>query len=208
LNEGQFSAIGSAEQEGRQTHKPWTVNSALSVENEDDERKGRMKKRMLVLLTIVLLTLLLTVPASASKPSAVSGVRSFTPDIPSRVWRSAGSNCILNLDGVYQYTGDLDGAATTHLRIVVHGPCTPTGPVKFVYNENLHMTGTFTGYVLGEYGTFEFVEAATFRPPSEGGEGFSGRLVISSGSDALDGLHGTLDTVSGGGYSGRVHWHP
>ena len=66
-----------------------------------------MKKRMLVLLITLLLTLLLAVPVAASKPTEVSGSRWVNAPPQNRTWRSAGNNCISEVDITYEYDGDL-----------------------------------------------------------------------------------------------------
>jgi hypothetical protein len=166
-----------------------------------------MKKRMLVLLTIVLLTLVLAVPASASKPTSVNGTRWINAPPTNREWRPAGNNCIIEVDITYGYSGDLVGTSASHFRIVSHGPCPETGPVPYKYHETLHVRGTFTGEVLGVPGTFEFIETPKNWPDGSKKAGYTSHMVILSGTGGLANLHGMLD-VAGGDYSGRVHFDP
>jgi hypothetical protein len=180
---------------------------------ESRERRVTVKKRMCVLFITLLLTLMLALPASASKPTEVSGIRVGTVDMGSRVWRSAGKNCILDADATYTFTGDLDGTAPAHLRIVSHGPCGPNGPIKFAYYETIKIQGTFTGDVLDTGGTFDFSETGKVRPVDPGEVLWSSRMVVLSGSGGLANLHGLVDVTLVKGqppatYSGQVHFDP
>ena len=166
-----------------------------------------MKKRMYVLLVILLLTLGLAAPASATPPTEVSGNRWVSAPPANRTWRPAGNNCIVEVDLTYTYTGDLAGTSTNHLKIVSHGPCGPNGPVPYKYHETISVKGTFTGAVAGTSGTFDFIEAAKNWPADPGEESYTSHVVILSGTGDLVNLHGMLD-VSGGDYSGRIHFDP
>jgi hypothetical protein len=166
-----------------------------------------MKRRWLIGLTALLLTLLLAVPAAATQPTEVIGSRGFVPDIASRTWRPAGKNCIADVDGVISYTGDLDGTAPVHLRVVSHGPCGPDGPLPYAYHEAVHVWGTFSGSVFGASGSFEFVETAKNWPEGSHKAGYTSQVAILSGAGGLAGLHGTLNVVDDQ-YSGQVHFDP
>jgi hypothetical protein len=166
-----------------------------------------MKKRICVLLSVVLLTLALAVPASASQSTAVSGVRMFHVPPDNRVWWPAGNNCIVEFDGTYTYTGDLDGMSVAHFKVVSHGPCGPNGPIPYAYHETLHGQGTFTGEVKGVSGSFDFVETAKNWPEDSHKAGLTSQLVVLSGTGDLAGLHGMLDIVWAD-YSGQMHFDP
>jgi len=166
-----------------------------------------MKRRWLILLTTLLLTLVLAVPVAATQPTEVSGGRGFVPDIASRTWRPAGKNCIADVDGVFTYTGDLNGIAPAHLRVVSHGLCGPKGPLPYVYHETVHIRGTFNGSVFETSGSFEFVETAKNWPEGSRKAGYTSQVAILSGAGGLVGLHGTLKVVDDQ-YSGQVHFDP
>jgi hypothetical protein len=171
------------------------------------ERRTTMKRKICVLLSVLLLTLALAVPASASKPSELSGRRWINAPPQNRVWRPAGNNCVVEVDITYEYEGDLVGTSASHFRIVSHGPCGPSGPLPYKYHETLHIRGTFTGEVLGVPGSFDFIETAKNWPEDSHKAEYGSRLVVLSGAGDLAGLHGMLDIVSGD-YSGRIHFDP
>jgi hypothetical protein len=162
---------------------------------------------MCVLLITLLLTLVLAVPASASKPTGVSGTRQFNPPPRNRVWRPAGNNCIVEIDATHTYTGNLVGTSDAHWRIVSHGPCEEDGPVPYKYRETISVKGTFTGMVDGVSGTFDFTEAAKNWPTDTGAPGITSHLVILTGTGGLKSLHGMLD-IDGPDYSGKIHFDP
>jgi hypothetical protein len=165
------------------------------------------KKRIYGLLIALLLALVIAVPASATKPTGVSGTRKFVPPPQNRVWRPAGNNCIVEIDAIHAYTGDLEGTSVAHWRIVSHGPCEENGPVPYKYRETISIKGTFTGMVSGVSGSFDFTEAAKNSPTGTGQPGITSRLVILSGTGGLANLHGRLDIV-GVSYSGQIHFDP
>jgi hypothetical protein len=162
---------------------------------------------MCVLLITLLLMLVLAVPASASKPTEVSGCRWMGAPPQNRTWRPAGNNCIVEVDLTYGYDGNLEGTSVAHFKIVSHGPCGPNGPIPYKYHETLHARGTFEGYVLGTFGTFDFIETPKNWPADSDKAGFTSHLVILSGTGDLASLHGMLDIV-GLDYSGKIHFDP
>jgi hypothetical protein len=166
-----------------------------------------MKRRLCIGAVTLLVTLVLAVPASATRPEEVSGTRQFTPPVLNRVWRPAGNNCFVEIDATYSYTGDLVGTSTHHFWIVSHGPCEENGPVPYKYHETIHTRGTFSGSVSGMFGTFDFVETAQNWPTDSGGHLYTSHMVILSGTGDLANLHGMLD-VSGSDYSGQIHFDP
>jgi hypothetical protein len=165
-----------------------------------------MKKQICVLLSVLLLTLVLAVPASASKPTEVSGRRWINAPPQNRVWRPAGNNCVVEVDITYGYEGDLVGTSASHFWIVSHGPCGPSGPIPYKYHETLHVRGTFTGEILGVSGSFDFVETPKVWP-ADSHKTSNSHLVVLSGAGDLAGLHGMLD-IARGDYSGRMHFDP
>jgi hypothetical protein len=167
-----------------------------------------MKKRICVLLGILLLTLVLAVPASASKPTEVSGAMQFVPPPQNRVWRPAGNNCFVEIDATHTWTGDLVGTSVTHWRIVSHGPCEENGPVPYKYHETINVKGTFTGMVAGKSGAFGFTGTAENWPTGTGDPNITIRLVILSGASDLANLHGVLDVDASDNYLGKIHFDP
>ena len=178
-----------------------------------------MKKLTVVLLASLLVTLILAVPASATRPSEVAGtcrVAGPPPQPPSI--KSAGNNCTKQMDLPYSWAGDIDGTSTAHIRIVAHGPCPSS---KGQYRENLKIQGTFTGYVNSRYGTFDYIEVLKFQPvpdrPDEPPYWYdgTGTMTILKGTGELANLHGVL-RIEGGRdsdgesirYQGTVHFDP
>ena len=98
---------------------------------------------------------------------------------------------------------------------MVHGPCTAdVPPGQGLYDANLKARGTFTGEVLGAYGTFDFTYEGKEWPYEQPGDlGLAARIVILSGTGDLANLHGVLDVTYVVGdafdsYSGRIHFDP
>jgi hypothetical protein len=167
-----------------------------------------MRKRIYVLLGVLLLTLALAVPASASKPTEVSGVLQFNPPPQNRVWRPAGKNCFVEIDTAHTWTGDLEGTSVSHWRIVSHGPCEENGPVPYKYHETISVKGTFKGLVAGQSGSFDFTGTAENWPTGTGAPNITIRMTILSGTDGLANLHGVLDVDASDNYSGKIHFDP
>ena len=106
-----------------------------------------MNKRKLLLIVLFLITFMVfAAPASAVKPTDVSGKIAFAGP-PTIEMRSAGKNCIADVDVLWAfYDGNLECLAPVHLRVVSHGPC-PAMPYQ--NKENIKATGTFDGTVGG-----------------------------------------------------------
>jgi hypothetical protein len=167
-----------------------------------------MRKKICVVLSVLLLTLVLAVPASASKPTEVSGTLQFIFPPQNRVWRPAGKNCFVEIDATHIWSGDLEGISGSHWRIVSHGPCEENGPVPYKYHETISVKGTFTSGVVGQSGTFDFTGTAENWPTGTGEPNITMRLVILSGTGDLANLHGVLDVDASDNYSGRIHFDP
>lgn len=176
-----------------------------------------MKTRLMAMLTVVVVLFAFSTSAYAERPTEVSGTYSLAGSTLEYIrWRPAGDNCKLECGFTYPFAGDLVGTATFDYSIMVHGPCTPDEPPPGpgVYESNLKARGTFTGEVLGEFGTFDFTYAGKEWPFEVPGDlGVAARIVILSGTGDLENLHGVLDVTyfvgdAYDGYAGRVHFDP
>lgn len=170
-----------------------------------------VKRLQLGSLITLLILLVLVAPASATAPAGVSGQYWLTEPPANLQMRPAGNNCIIDVDMTYPFTGDLIGTAVAHFRVVSHGPCENNMP--FSYDESLKAKGTFTGEVLGQAGTFDFIYEGKGWPAAPGEEALDVRIVILSGTGGLEGLHGMLDVTYVMGdafdsYEGQVHFDP
>jgi len=170
-----------------------------------------MRRRILsaTVLTLVIL-LILAIPASATKAKEVSGTMAYAGAPEHMVFQYAGNTCILDVDLPYQFSGDLEGIATLHWRVVSHGPC-PVGP--FQYNENLKARGTFVGMVGDKEGSFDLIFVGKSWPADPGDLALTANIVILSGTGELANLHGVLEVsyIMGDGfdsYSGQIHFDP
>lgn len=161
-----------------------------------------MKRLIVIIATAMLLTLPIAT-AHASSPQPVDGtfaVEGLTPTS----FREAGNNCIIKLNAVFSFTGDLSGSFTADFRLVHRGPCELDQPAP----DNFVAQGTYTGTVLDSAGAFDFL----FRGGVDDQGIAQGRLVVLQGDGGLGNLHGTIDLSGqagvGGTYSGRVHFDP
>jgi hypothetical protein len=167
-----------------------------------------MNKRILFAGILALVVLVAIVaPASATRPEDVSGQYTFMYGMPEM--RPAGRNCIIEVDGTYPFTGDLEGEAIVHFWVVSHGSCENAYP--FAYPETLWAKGTFTGEVLGQSGTFDFVYTGRTWPAEPGELALDARIVVLSGTDELSNLEGVLQVAYVMGdsfdtYSGHMHF--
>jgi hypothetical protein len=166
-----------------------------------------MKKRLYVLCLTLLLALLLAVPVAASKPTEASGIWWMSAPPQNRTWRTAGNNCIIEVDLTLSYDGTLVGTSLEHFWIKAHAPCPPGGPAPHLYYETIHVRGTFEGEVDGRAGTFTFTENARNIPTGPGEYIWAGKMVILSGTGELANLHGVMD-LSNEDYTGRIHFDP
>ena len=171
-----------------------------------------MKKRILSLILVALVALLVGVtgPAFASAPIDVSGIMAYAGPFTNVEMRTAGDNCIVELDLSYAFSGDMVGIAPFHFRAVTHGPC-PAGP--FQYSENLKARGTFYGSVEDKEGSLNLVFVANTWPVEPGELALTGKIIILSGTGELENLHGLLDVsyIMGDeydSYSGQFHFDP
>ena len=170
-----------------------------------------MKKRILFVTVLVIIALMaIAVPASAIKPTMVNGTFGFAGPPMNIVEKPAGKNCIIDVDIVYAFVGDLNGSAPFHFRVVSHGPC-PAAP--FQYDENLKAQGTFEGTVAGKEGTFDLTYVGRAWPADPDELALTAQIVVLSGTGELENLHGVLDVSYLAGdlfdsYSGQIHFDP
>jgi len=158
---------------------------------------------------MTLALIVFALPASASQPTAVSGEYTFFYGVPET--REAGNNCFIEVDGLYPFTGDLVGEAITHFRAISHGPCATAAP--FANRETLYGRGTFTGTVLGQDGTFDFVYEGRGLPVEPGQDALEARFIVLSGTGELENLHGFFEASYNLGdaydtYTGQMHFEP
>ena len=175
-----------------------------------------MSRRIVFGVALVLVALMtIAAPASATPPTEVSGEYLLNTSPPTNLaWRPAGNNCILEVDLIYPFTGELVGDAVFHYRIVSHGPCSADmPPAPFAHDENLKAVGTFTGQVKDRSGSFDFNYEGRAWPAEPGELALTARIVVLSGTGDLAGLHGVLDVSyimgeSVDRYSGQIHFDP
>ena len=176
-----------------------------------------MNKRSLFGIVLALVAVMTSVaPASATPPTDVNGTYSVSEStLDYMEWQPAGNNCMLECGFTYPFEGDLAGEATFHYSIMVHGPCTAeVPPPQGRYYATLKAWGTFTGEVVGESGAFTFTYEGREWPYGQPGDlALLARIVILSGTEELEGLHGVLDVTYMVGdsfdtYSGQIHFDP
>ena len=154
-----------------------------------------MKPRRLAVLALLTPLLVLIIPSAATAAAPVSASGSVTQTS----FTVTGSR---DADGVtfftFTETDRLSGTFTG--RSVLSGECIQrsTGPILCRADE------TFSGTVLGESGTADFLDLISIDPNSGT---FEGRFIVLSGSGGLAGIHGQ-GTFQGQGtagtYSGRL----
>jgi hypothetical protein len=170
-----------------------------------------MNRRILSLVLVALIALLvITVPAIASTAFDVSGTMAYAGPPTNIEMKTAGENCFIDVDLPYAFTGDMQGIAPFHFRIVSHGAC-PAEP--FEYAENLKARGTFVGSVGDKQGSLYLKFVSTAWPAETGELALVGKIFILSGSGELANLHGLLDVsyIMGDAYdsySGQFHFDP
>jgi hypothetical protein len=182
-----------------------------------------MRKRLLILTAAVLLALVLAVPASASKPTKVSG--GFIADWGTLTDEEVpvGNRCFVNV----WYNASLDGAIAASCAVhewqVAHGPCDEEiapGVYEHIYpgkyRETLHVEADCSDATLGgKSGTFQLRgngEMVPVDPPTPFVFYWREDCVIQSGTGDLANLHGSLTLeslpVQAGTYSGEIHFDP
>jgi hypothetical protein len=165
-----------------------------------------MRKRITIAVVVVLLSLVLTIPAAASKPVDVAG--SLVSEI---LWDEAwdvGNRCFAVGEAeVTFFDGDFVGTGQHYFWSVGHEPCHAVpGPFQMV--ETFRQEGTFyDGTVLDKSGTFDYRCQNVWRPDDP--DTLMLRCTITSGTGELSGLHGQYEvhlTEWPFSYSGQVHF--
>jgi hypothetical protein len=165
-----------------------------------------MRKNVTLAFVVVWLTLILTIPAAASKPVAVAGFLDVEL-LWDKTW-DVGNRCFAvgESRATFFPGGDFDGTGLNYFTSVCHGPCPPDpGPMQMV--ETFRQEGTFDGTVLGKSGTFDYRCQKVWRPDDP--DTLMVKCAITSGTDELSGLHGHFElyyTEWPFPYSGQVHF--
>jgi hypothetical protein len=186
-----------------------------------------MKRLVGVILVVSVLILVLAIPATATRPTEVSGKWTAGSRIGPPQVEPRGKNCLITLKYWHEWgIGSFRGEDEIDLRIMEHGPCEDSAPN--VFRENLKGTGTFEGDLClsgvwegtacsgeGYSGSFDFTLQWQVTPdPDPEADTFKGNIVILQGYDGFQDLHGVLEcwgrVGAGGGtaYKGRVHVDP
>jgi len=180
-----------------------------------------MRKRTLILTgTVLLLTLVLAIPASASKSWKIKGeviAADLLPPIPPlEVQR--GNTCHVTANVRDTWAGDMVGVSMKEERIMAKGPCMG-GPYWEEVNRIEHY---FTGTILGsQVGTIRIscsakTNVAPYLDPNAVWETF---CVLHSGTGGLANVHGHFrevypaswvspDPSNRPTYEGEVHFDP
>jgi hypothetical protein len=195
-----------------------------------------MRRLLRVVVWILVLTLVVTVPAAATKPVEVSGKWTNSAYDGLLQCKQHVVSVVVTAPMWHEWDdGGFRGRSESDWRIVGHG--TPESPADCTSKPNsvyalLHATGTFAGDLcLGTWdgdvcqgekhtGSFDFrlqwqVTDPCPAPCDE--DTMSGKLVILKGYDGLAGLHGVLECWGRTGpkavggrvsYAGQVHFDP
>jgi hypothetical protein len=165
-----------------------------------------MRRYVTLVIVVLSLILVLTIPAGASKPEAVTG--SLLSGIPHEdVVRHVGNRCLVSGTSSMEFDGQIDGTGEHTFFSVGHGLC-PEELGPFLLDETIHEEGTFTGTVLGsDEGTFVYRCQNVWR--TDDPETWMLDCNIRGGTGGLSGLHGHL-TLYGPKlvYEGSVHFDP
>jgi len=157
------------------------------------KRRSAIRKKVLVLTgTVLLLTLVLAIPASASKAQEIRFWMATvnTPETNCQV-RQVANNCFVHFNLTGTYDGDVKGTFVETVGLVAKGPCKTDypycGPGPMYYQQMLHDDEVVTGSVLGASGTFPMsCEEWVSQDPPRTIES----CVIKPGTDDLANLHG------------------
>jgi hypothetical protein len=155
-----------------------------------------MVRKSSVACGVLILGAVLSVAASATRPSPSSGTFANAPDPPSAS-RSAGGNTFLTFTRSGVLTGTYTRVYVQENEVIIH----PDG------HTNFRGTNTCVCTVEGQSGTVVF----RFQGTGMAGAQFGGSFVIVSGTDGLQNLrgHGTFEGAGlSGTYSGQHHFEP
>jgi len=158
-----------------------------------------MKKLTSITVATVFSLLAAVNPVSASGMIQASGEFTATVDFTTLTLTPVDENCLLEVSGVIEFTGTLDGIAPARTRALVLASCkqvavTPPGTFKDVFTSRLEFAGTVNGQPT--------VADITYR----------GTTFVGGDIEAVlrptDGLKGVLEVKAivavGGTYAGLV----
>lgn len=108
-----------------------------------------MKRSMLALALVFVLMLGLVGPASA-QPVDASGDFNVALDFSSFSFTPRGANCVLEVEGVVHFSGDLEGQAAARTTALVFAPCDDVagaspGAYRDVFSSAMQFSGTLNG---------------------------------------------------------------
>ena len=138
-------------------------------------------------------------PVSAEGMIKASGNFRVSADFATLILTPVGANCLLEISGVVEFTGTLEGVAPGRTRALVLAPCqdvsvTPPGTFKDVFNSRLEFAGTVNGEPT--------VAHITYRGATEVGGDIEALML------PFNGLNGELEVkaivAAGGSYTGFV----
>jgi hypothetical protein len=175
-----------------------------------------MRKRVSILTgTVLLLTLVLAIPASASKQIEIRFWADTvnTPETNCQE-KQIADNCFVKFQLTGTYAGDVQGDWVDTTSILAKGPCDTDypycGPGPMYYQQILHFDEVVTGSVLVDdvehTGTFRMTcEQWVSQDPPRTVE----NCVIHSGTDGLANLHGIVKwSETEQIMVGQVHFDP
>jgi hypothetical protein len=158
-----------------------------------------MKKLTSIAVATVLSVLGIANPVSAEGMIKASGEFTATVDFTTLTLTQVDANCLLEVSGVIEFTGTLEGLAPARTRALVLASCeevavTPPGNFKDVFSSRLAFAGTVNG------------------PPTVADITYQGITEVGGDIDAVlrpsGGLKGVLEVKAivavGGSYTGLV----
>ncbi len=156
-----------------------------------------------VLLASLLSLAVIPTSSLADERIPASGYFTATVDFSTLTLRPVGDNCLLEVEGVIEFTGTLDGTAPARTRALVLASCddvsvNPPGAFKDVFRSRLEFAGTVNGAAT--------VADMIYRGVTEVGGEIEAVFTFS------DGLKGVLKVEAivavGGSYEGfiKTNW--
>jgi len=164
-----------------------------------------MKRIKLIAGIALLLALLPAALASASPPINATGTLALTGVTGFNAYPQ-GQTCIIELEGIHEYSGTIEATCEVSARITAHGPCpVDAGEVR----ENWLTCDVCEGRVAGREGTFKVQQTCQVDPDADPNTVCLGVL---SGVGDLSNLHGVLHgkgtAGTEGAYEGFIHFDP
>lgn len=157
-----------------------------------------MRKPLLVSLTALLL-LGSTTTAWAQEPLHGSGAFTVAVDFDTLTLTPVGNNCRLEVEGMAEFSGTLEGEATGVTTALVRAPCSevianPPGTFPDVFSSDLDFSGTVDGTPVNA--------TITYHGTAEAGGEIS--AVMNLSGDLRGALRVEGQLAVGGSYQGRV----